>query len=142
MQGLSLFVANQPPPSARPPGVRWKFRFDWCESRLQETPWWSSVNQPDRPRTQPPPDMQALNPTWRISGPNAGGTMTVRRGSPFAQPDDEQYAYQCPECSAVSERVFKYGDICLNENCEWYFGDATPDTSDSEYSSLLFPSRC
>lgn len=60
------------------------------------------------------------------------GSSTVTARSAAYKAFDKKYAYSCSSCSAVSERVYRLGNFCLNEQCPLFFGDRTSDDYDCE----------
>ncbi|WWD15727.1 hypothetical protein CI109_100149 [Kwoniella shandongensis] len=128
MPDLQLFGASKQTPRGPPDKVTWKFRFEWC-SGDQETPWWTSSSEPLR--SVDPPIVVDREPAWKFNGPGVSGATTVQLpdkptdGSSPLTPIDLRYSHVCENCKFVSERVYDSGDICLNENCSWFFGDAS-----------------
>ncbi|WVQ78260.1 hypothetical protein IAT38_000344 [Cryptococcus sp. DSM 104549] len=126
---LRLFAEDQGTPQGPPERVIWKFRFQWCTG-TQPPPWWMSPSS--SPRMSEP--ASSLEQSWNFSGRGAGGDATVipplvRDGILVAEAFDEKYEHMCEHCKYVSRRVYSSGEICLNEKCSWFFGDAASVTN-------------
>ncbi|WVF72399.1 hypothetical protein IAT40_007214 [Kwoniella sp. CBS 6097] len=124
MPDLELFTPTQRAPTGPPEKVIWKFRLEWCDDK-EGLPWWSSALEPPR-RPLPQRDFPAEKSTWNVSAPTINGSGTVR---PLGHEDDKtpslEHVHLCDNCNCVSERVYAYGKICLNERCSWFFGDSS-----------------
>ncbi|KAL7422135.1 hypothetical protein Q5752_002778 [Cryptotrichosporon argae] len=112
---IALFEPGQARPTGPPRFVVWKFRFDYCTG--QPEPWWPSTTAP---AAAPTPIADGSAPSWAFAGPDVARTTTLQSSAPAA-PD----VYACSCCGMHSRRVYSTGDICLNEACEWFFGDAS-----------------
>ncbi|WVW83383.1 hypothetical protein I302_105402 [Kwoniella bestiolae CBS 10118] len=125
MPDVEFFRVQQSRPMGPPQHVIWKFRFDWCSGGSQDIPWWSSILEPTRPIGSPPTSDQ--NDQWQISRSGGGSTPIQMRSDSTVV--DQTYQYSCRRCNCTSSRVYRDGDICLNERCSWFFGDASSDTN-------------
>ncbi|WWD01676.1 hypothetical protein V866_008622 [Kwoniella sp. B9012] len=123
MPEVQFFHAQQNRPIGPPESVIWKFRFEWCTGGSQGVPWWSSVTQPTRPTALPPTNTQEAE--WQIAGSGCGSTTVQSPSSGSSKDVNRVYQYICPQCKHISTKVYRDGDICLNERCPWFFGDAS-----------------
>nr|XP_019013326.1 uncharacterized protein I206_01392 [Kwoniella pini CBS 10737]OCF52107.1 hypothetical protein I206_01392 [Kwoniella pini CBS 10737] len=129
MPDIQLFTPSQNAPAGRPEEVIWKFRFEWCTGGKQDMPWWSSNREPRQSVYLP--SSATSDHTWSLSGTDRGSTTVSAptRDVPMEMDETSNYQHTCDNCRYTSERIYETGDICLNEACSWFFGDAASNTN-------------
>lgn len=144
LTSLELFKPIQKAPSGPPEKVVWKFRFEYCRGS-QPPPWWSTLSQQSGQQGEESISATRKLPvdsSWDFIGhSNTNEADTVRSPAPVDEPnghvemysseEDKKYTHQCENCRKISHRVYADGDICLNESCSWFFGDASDASSRS-----------
>lgn len=146
LTSLELFKPTQKAPNGPPEKVVWKFRFEYCNGS-QPPPWWStpiqrSVQQEETSisTTETLESQLPVGSSWDFIGPsNTNMADTVRSPVMVDEPnghveiyrseEDKKYTHQCENCRKISHKVYADGDICLNESCSWFFGDASDASS-------------
>jgi hypothetical protein len=110
-------------------GVRWRFRFDWCNAGQATHPWWVA------PTPDPPVHLYQNrcgtaddSLRWNILGPGVSATESIKY--PMKKPDGSIVAanvsnpemwHCCESCLWTSLQVYAYKHYCLNEACPKYF---------------------
>lgn len=146
LTSLELFKPTQKAPNGPPEKVVWKFRFEYCNGS-QPPPWWStpiqrSVQQEETSisTTETLESQLPVGSSWDFIGPsNTNMADTIRSPVMVDEPnghveiyrseEDKKYTHQCENCRKISHKVYADGDICLNESCSWFFGDASDASS-------------
>ncbi|KIR58584.1 hypothetical protein I314_05423 [Cryptococcus bacillisporus CA1873] len=142
LTSLELFKPIQKAPSGPPEKVVWKFRFEYCNGS-QPPPWWSTPSQQSVQQgetsistTETLESQLPVGSSWDFIGPsNTNEADTVKSPVVLDEPnghveiyrseEDKKYTHQCENCRKISHKVYADGDICLNESCSWFFGDAS-----------------
>lgn len=146
LTSLELFKPIQKAPSGPPEKVVWKFRFEYCNGS-QPPPWWSTPSQQSVQQgetsistTETLESQLPVGSSWDFIGPsNTNEADTVKSPVVLDEPnghveiyrseEDKKYTHQCENCRKISHKVYADGDICLNESCSWFFGDASDASS-------------
>ncbi|OWT42197.1 hypothetical protein C362_00569 [Cryptococcus neoformans Bt1] len=138
LTSLELFKPTQNAPSGPPEKVVWKFRFEYCHGS-QTPPWWSTPSQQSGRQGEgsaSATEQLSVDSSWDFIGhSNTNEADTVRSPVLVNEPnghvgmyrseEDKKYTHQCENCRKISHRIYADGDICLNESCSWFFGDAS-----------------
>lgn len=142
LTSLELFKPTQNAPSGPPEKVVWKFRFEYCHGS-QTPPWWSTPSQQSGQQGEgsaSATEQLSVDSSWDFIGhSNTNEADTVRSPVLVNEPnghvgmyrseEDKKYTHQCENCRKISHRIYADGDICLNESCSWFFGDASDASS-------------